>query len=216
MFVASASAPLQYLIEEKELEMANLYAEAFAEMMRVCKDSGSPPRVMVPLAHVHDVVSTLGQVIDNSVGDRLERVEEVQADEDYDAVVAMALAEEQKAHDELVTSVVDAIGFLVCSGFGAIYQRRLYACLGPLSPCVAAQIRAHGPSIMDKLKDFLPLVMKMLSVDNVPPVKGSALCIIDDLLEFASPPAAEALLAKVMPEMLKVCTRTEWRLCQHV
>ena len=96
--------------------------------------------------------------------------------EDFDETAAEQLDEQMEGEDELCTSIVDAIGFL---------------------------IKFHGRAVYPHLRDqVIPFATSLLDTEQFPQLQTAGLCVLDDIVEFCSPDAHE-LVVPLLPYVLR-------------
>ena len=97
--------------------------------------------------------------------------------EDFDEEMAAQQEEEDKLQSDMVTSIIDSIGWL---------------------------IKLHQSKILPMLtQHIIPLLSQMNACTLVPSVRGQAICTMDDIIEHCSP-EAQALLPSFTPVILEV------------
>lgn len=132
------------------------------------------------------------------------------SNEDFDEDAAEQLRETEEAEDDLMTVMIDSIGYVVRSiAPGASPTPPSLPTMCVVVCCVRCllllQLEVHGAAALEPLSaGILPLTMSWLAMRDQPVYRGVALCVVDDILEHCAP-AGLAILETAMPHLMEVC-----------
>eukprot|EP00949_MAST-11_sp_MAST-11-sp1_P002975 g2975.t1 len=172
----TAMAPiLTQLQKEVNREVLLSVAEAASMMMRVCYESGGmdeytcslrpavckvPPKLAQACTHV------FAESAKQSAARRVEKINEARQKQ-LDAEDMELLEEELEEEDELLTNMVDSIGFL---------------------------LKQHGPDFLPLFNQHVaPVFTNLLHPAADDDLKFAAICVFDDVMEFCGESAAPHL-----------------------
>lgn len=158
---------LPALSAEKSIDMLGQMGEALDHLLRIAYESGPPPRCGVALDYtprVHDAIRT---AMRGSLQRRASAIEKAHADDDFDEDSAVRLEQQLEDERDLLVSLQDACGYLT---------------------------KMHGEAVIESLRTtgLETDIMEMASSGDII-ATACAMCMLDDLVEHASPAAHEYL-----------------------
>jgi len=157
---------------EHSLDVLNTMGEALQEMLRECFESGPPPLAGVAPMNLMHVMDGIRVAMANSMNRRAKAMDAARADADFDEDSAVRLEAQLENEKELLTGLQDGLGYLT---------------------------KAHREGVIESLRasGLEADIMAMASSTDIAGV-ACALCILDDLVEHASP-AAHVYLETLVP-----------------
>lgn len=198
---------LAKMAKEHDEEVRPLLGEAVSELFRVCYEStsdgaavdvaivapkvgaggveheGPTPhtRAIVPLASLPSILKSLQAVMQGCYERREAAKKQHAKNPDADEEEVMRFETQMEGEDELLMNMVDSVGYII--------KQHKDAAMGPVGATVA-------PFLLKWLPEKSELNASL---------RAAAVCLCDDLLEFAGP-RAQTLLPQFVPSMLESMT----------